>query len=125
MLSDSFNPEFIARPGINNSFGAALTTLDLDSSAEMLRQIHISVNHYPLPWRGEIYLQERDRLEFEVDTGDLPLDIYSITLELERDDVTQGIPVEWNVRRPNNKVSTREWQQKMQEEQYAGDCSVT
>jgi hypothetical protein len=125
LLSDSFNPEFIARPGINNSFGTAITTLDMDSSAEMLRQIHISVNHYPLPWRGEIYLQERDRLEFEVDTGDLPLDIYSITLELERDDVTQGIPVEWNVRRPNNKVSTREWQQKMQEEQYAGDCSVT
>lgn len=97
----------------------------MDAAQEMLRQVQILVNHHPLNWGREVYLQERDRLEFEIDTGDLPLDIYSVTLELERDELSQGIAVDWNVRRPNNKISTREWQQKMQEEQYAGDCSVT
>ena len=92
---------------------------------EMLRQVVVKVNHHYLPWRGEISLGERDRLTFELDTGSLPLNIYALTLELERDEVTQGIAVEWNVLRSNYKVSTREWQQRMQEEQYAGDCSVT
>lgn len=119
MLSDSSNSESVGTGFPANS------SLDLDSQAELLRQVRVTVNHQPLHWRGEIYLQERDRMEFEIDTGDLPLDIYSIALELERDEVAQGIPVDWNVRRPNNKISTREWQQKMQEEQYAGDCSVT
>ncbi len=92
---------------------------------EMLRQIRVLVNRQYLPWRGEVALSERDRMTFEIDTGDLPLDIYSLTLELERDEASQGIPVEWNVLRANYKISTREWQQRMQEEQYAGDCSVT
>ncbi len=92
---------------------------------DILRQMVVKVNHHYLPWRGEIALGERDRMTFEIDTGNLPLDIYSLTLELERDEVTQGIPVEWNVLRANHKVSTREWQVRMQEDQYAGDCSVT
>jgi hypothetical protein len=96
-----------------------------DAELEMLRQVTVKVNRQRLPWRGEIALGERDRLIFEIDIGTLPLDIYSLTLELERDEVTQGIPVDWNVMRANYKVSTREWQQRMQEEQYAGDCSVT
>lgn len=96
-----------------------------ESELEMLRQVRFLVNHQPLLWRGEVVLNERARLEFEIDTGDLPLEIYSLTLELERDEVTQGIPVQWNILRPNYKRSTREWQQQMQEEQYAGDCSVT
>lgn len=85
------------------------------------------VNRQYLPWGGEVGLSERERLSFEIDTGDVqfPLDIYQLTLELERDEVSQGIPVEWNVLRATYKVSTREWQQRMQEEQYAGDCSVT
>jgi hypothetical protein len=98
---------------------------------ELLGQVKVLVNRQYLPWRGEIGLGERERLSFEIDTGevrdkhDRPLDIYQITLELERDEITQGIPVEWNVLRANYKASTREWQQRMQEEQYAGDCSVT
>jgi hypothetical protein len=99
-----------------------------EDELELLRQVRVLVNRQYLPWRGEIGLGERERLTFEIDTGDVtdvPLDIYQITLELERDEVTQGIPVEWNVLRANYKVSTREWQQRMQEEQYAGDCSVT
>lgn len=130
MLSDNFryggpSPVRTGQSYTPTLLPAGSQSLDLDSNAEILKQVRISVNHYSLPWRGEVYLQERDRLEFEVDIGNLPLDIYSIALELERDDVSQGIPVDWNVRRPNNKVSTREWQQRMQEEQYAGDCSVT
>ncbi len=130
MLSDNFRNGGPTQVRAGQSFAATLLppgsqSLDLDSHTELLKQVRISVNHYALPWRGEVYLQERDRLEFEVDIGNLPLDIYSIALELERDDVSQGIPVDWNVRRPNNKISTREWQQRMQEEQYAGDCSVT
>lgn len=98
---------------------------------ELLWQVRVLVNRQYLPWLGEIGLGERERLSFEIDTGDVrdkndrPLDIYQLTLELERDEITQGIPVEWNVLRANYKVSTREWQQRMQEEQYAGDCSVT
>lgn len=96
-----------------------------DAELEMLKHVLVKVNRQYLPWRGEVELGERDRLNFEIDIGELPLDIYSITLELERDEVTQGIPVEWNVLKANYKSSTREWQQRMQEEQYAGDCSVT
>lgn len=96
-----------------------------DTELEMLKHVLVKVNRQYLPWRGEVELGERDRLNFEIDIGELPLDIYSITLELERDEVTQGIPVEWNVLKANYKSSTREWQQRMQEEQYAGDCSVT
>lgn len=92
---------------------------------ELLRHVTVTVNRYPIMWRGEVVLGERDKLDFEIDIGDLPLDIYSITLELERDEVTQGIPVHWNIRRPTNKVSSSEWMRQMQEEQYAGDCSVT
>lgn len=96
-----------------------------DSELEMLGQVQVTVNRRMVYWRSEIILSERERLEFEIDTGELPLDIYALTLELERDEVTQGIPVNWNTRRSNNKVSSREWQQRMQEEQYAGDCSLT
>ncbi len=107
----------------------ALPTLRVGAFSEeeltMLREVRVLVNRQLLPWRGEISLNERDKLSFEIDLGNLPLDIYSITLELERDEITQGIPVEWNVLKANQKVSTREWQQRMQEEQYAGDCSVT
>ncbi len=94
---------------------------------EQLQQVRVMVNRQYLPWGGEVALGERERLSFEIDTGDVPrpLDIYQLTLELERDEVSQGIPVEWNVLRATYKVSTREWQQRMQEEQYAGDCSVT
>lgn len=94
---------------------------------EHLQQVRVMVNRQYLPWGGEVGLSERERLSFEIDTGDAqhPLDIYQLTLELERDEVSQGIPVEWNVLRATYKVSTREWQQRMQEEQYAGDCSVT
>lgn len=92
---------------------------------ELLQQVRVLVNRQYLPWHGEVGLGERERLTFEIDAGDVPLDIYQLTLELERDEVSQGIPVEWNVLRANYKVSTREWQQRMQEDQYAGDCSVT
>ncbi|HEX2913880.1 MAG TPA: DUF2357 domain-containing protein [Chloroflexia bacterium] len=98
-----------------------------EEEIELLRQVKVMVNRQYLPWLGEVTLGERERLTFEIDTSECPepLDIYSITLELERDEVSQGIPVEWNVVRAHFKVSTREWQQRMQEEQYAGDCSVT
>ena len=96
-----------------------------DEELRILSEVRVLVNRQRLPWRGEVTLGERDRMSFEIDIGSLPLDIYSLTLELERDEITQGIPVEWNVLRANYKASTREWQQRMQEEQYAGDCSVT
>ncbi|NWJ47301.1 MAG: DUF2357 domain-containing protein [Chloroflexi bacterium] len=116
----------MASSGLNSSSNQPFIASGLsDFEIEMLSRIRVTVNRRTLHWRSEVVLSERERLEFEIDTGDLPLDIYAITLELERDDVTQGIPVHWNTRRANNKVSTREWQQRMQEEQYAGDCSVT
>lgn len=112
----------------SNSYGGdsipavgALTENEID----MLRRVRFLVNRQPLAWRGEIVLNERARLEFEIDLNEQPLEIYSLTLELERDEVTQGIPVQWNILSPTYKRSTREWQQMMQEEQYAGDCSVT
>ncbi|MEI6044845.1 MAG: DUF2357 domain-containing protein [Chloroflexota bacterium] len=96
-----------------------------DEDLKMLHDAHFLVNHQPLIWRGEMVVSERSRLEFEIETSDSRLEIYSLTLELERDEMTQGITVQWNILRPNYKRSTREWQQQMQEEQYAGDCSVT
>src|SRR6476661_4437151 len=65
-----------------------------EDELELLRQVRVLVNRQYLPWRGEVGLGERERLTFEIDTGDVPLDIYQLTLELERDEVSQGIPVE-------------------------------
>lgn len=112
-------------PGANLSLPAWRPGEISETELDMLKHVLVKVNRQYLPWRGEVGLGERDRLHFEIDIGDLPLDIYSITLELERDELTQGIAVEWNVLKANYKVSTREWQQRMQEEQYAGDCSIT
>jgi Domain of unknown function (DUF2357)/PD-(D/E)XK nuclease superfamily len=95
------------------------------SEIDLLRHVTVNINRYPIIWRSEVVLGERDRLEFEIDIRELPLDIYAITLEIERDEVTQGIPVQWNIRRPTNKVATGEWMRQMQEEQYAGDSSIT
>ncbi len=134
MLSDSFRasggfPKFYEKPAAPtpnpNPPPWRVGELGESELLEALREVRILVNKHYLPWRGEVNLTERERLSFEIDLGNSPLDIYSITLELERDEVSQGIPVEWNVVRANYKVSTREWQQRMQEEQYAGDCSVT
>ena len=119
MLSASYNPDDPNAPAAL-SVGAFS-----EAELEMLRQVRFMVNRQPLVWRGEVGLHERSRLEFEIDTSGLSIDIYSLTLELERDEVTQGISVQWNILKPTYKRSTREWQQQMQEEQYAGDCSVT
>ncbi len=119
MLSDNFS---LPLPEVTSKWRSGDMN---DTELELLSQVQVLVNRQYLPWRGEVTLGERERLSFEIDTGDLPLDIYSLTLELERDQLTQGVAVEWNVLRANYKVSTREWQQRMQEEQYAGDCSVT
>ncbi len=116
MLSASFNPDGVNAPAVG---------IIGEEELRRLNEVKFLINHQELAWRGEILVSERARLEFEIDTGNTGIDIYSITLELERDEVTQGIPVQWNILRPTYKRCTREWQQQMQEEQYAGDCSVT
>ena len=106
--------------------------LDIGQHLALLDKVRVRLNNRDIVWGGEFTLRENERLTFEIDTSaaipdesETPLVIYDLTVELERDSATQGIPVTWNVVDANHKRNTADWQVRMQEEQYAGDTSIS